>query len=63
MGGFMPFGGMESGRTERECAALARVSANAGTLTMCHGKLAAIAASAVRANHGGVDGVATKCGG
>ncbi len=49
MGGFMPFGGMESGRAERECAALARVRANVGTLTTHHGKLAAIAASADRA--------------
>jgi len=49
MGGFMPFGGMELGRTKRECKALERFRANAGTLPMCHGKLAAIAASADRA--------------
>ena len=49
MGGFMPFGGMESGGAERECAALARVRGYAGTLTTYHGKLAATAASAVRA--------------
>lgn len=49
MGGFMPFGGMESGWTERECAALARIRGYAGTVTTCHGRLAAIAASADRA--------------
>ena len=49
MGGVMPFGGVESGRTERECEALARVRANAGTPIRHHGKLAATAASADRA--------------
>ena len=45
----MPFGRMEAERTERECTALARVRASAGTMTRHHGKLAAIAASEDRA--------------
>jgi hypothetical protein len=63
MGGFMPFGGLESGRTECECAALARVEANVGTVTTHHGKLAAIAACAVRVNRVTLDNGATKRGG
>jgi hypothetical protein len=63
MGGFMPFGGLEAGRIERECAALARVKANVSTLTTHHGKLAAKAACAVRVNRVALDNGATKRGG